>query len=104
MVSERVMLQAGRTTTISCWLTVMRFEGWHHARVSLRSFVGGVDGLLWRHQRGRDPGQRGLASEHLKHSAISTIQIDEGYQYARGEYVPANATQFPMACALWDTT
>jgi alpha-galactosidase len=34
-------------------------------------------------------------SEHLKSLGYNFFQIDEGYQYARGEYVTANATQFP---------
>jgi alpha-galactosidase len=34
-------------------------------------------------------------SQHLKSLGYSYFQIDEGYQYARGEYVTANATQFP---------
>ena len=30
------------------------------------------------------------------------LQVDEGYQYARGEYLATNATQFPdgISCAL----
>ncbi len=34
-------------------------------------------------------------SQHLKSLGYKYFQIDEGYQYARGEYVTANATQFP---------
>jgi alpha-galactosidase len=34
-------------------------------------------------------------SQHLKSLGYNFFQIDEGYQYARGEYVTANATQFP---------
>jgi alpha-galactosidase len=34
-------------------------------------------------------------SQHLKSLGYSYFQIDEGYQYARGEYGTANATQFP---------
>jgi alpha-galactosidase len=34
-------------------------------------------------------------SQHLKSLGYRYFQIDEGYQYARGEYVTANATQFP---------
>ena len=32
---------------------------------------------------------------HLKALGYKFFQVDEGYQYARGEYVTANATQFP---------
>src|ERR1017187_7868444 len=34
-------------------------------------------------------------SQNLKALGYNYFQIDEGYQYARGEYVTANATQFP---------
>ena len=34
-------------------------------------------------------------SQHLNSLGYNFFQIDEGYQYARGEYVTANATQFP---------
>jgi len=34
-------------------------------------------------------------SQHLKSLGYKYFQIDEGYQYARGEYITANATQFP---------
>ena len=34
-------------------------------------------------------------SQHLHSLGYTFFQIDEGYQYARGEYVTANATQFP---------
>src|SRR5579862_5707823 len=34
-------------------------------------------------------------SQHLKSLGYKFFQIDEGYQYARGEFETANATQFP---------
>jgi len=34
-------------------------------------------------------------SQHLSTLGYKYFQIDEGYQYARGEYVTANGTQFP---------
>lgn len=34
-------------------------------------------------------------AEHLKQFGYDIFHIDEGYQYARGEYVTANATVFP---------
>ena len=38
--------------------------------------------------------------QHLKSLGYKYFQIDEGYQYARGEYVTANATQFPDGMGL----
>lgn len=34
-------------------------------------------------------------AEHLKQYGYNMVHIDEGYQYARGEYTTANATLFP---------
>jgi alpha-galactosidase len=34
-------------------------------------------------------------SQHLKSLGYKYLQIDDGYQYARGEYATTNATQFP---------
>jgi len=34
-------------------------------------------------------------AQHLKSLGYKFFQIDEGYQYARGEFITANATQFP---------
>jgi alpha-galactosidase len=38
-------------------------------------------------------------SEHLKSLGYNIFHIDEGYQYARGEYITANATLFPRGLA-----
>jgi alpha-galactosidase len=34
-------------------------------------------------------------AEHLKKFGYNFFQVDEGYQYARGEYITPNATQYP---------
>ncbi|MGH9435349.1 MAG: PKD domain-containing protein, partial [Terriglobia bacterium] len=34
-------------------------------------------------------------ADHLKRLGYDYFHIDEGYEYARGEYITANATQFP---------
>jgi hypothetical protein len=38
-------------------------------------------------------------AEHLKSLGYNIFHIDEGYQYARGEYITANATLFPRGLA-----
>lgn len=38
-------------------------------------------------------------AEHLKTSGYSFFQIDEGYQYARGEYTTVDAARFPQGLA-----
>ncbi len=35
-------------------------------------------------------------AEHLRNNGYSFFHIDEGYQYARGEYTTADSTQFPQ--------
>ncbi|GAC1438933.1 MAG: hypothetical protein NVS1B11_35860 [Terriglobales bacterium] len=35
-------------------------------------------------------------AQHLRNNGYSFFHIDEGYQYARGEYTTADATQFPQ--------
>jgi alpha-galactosidase len=69
----------------------------HHARVSVdtpigwwswTAFYGGIN-------EGETLANADWQAEHLKALGYKYFQIDEGYQYARGEYATANATQFP---------
>ncbi len=69
----------------------------HHARVSAPSCMGwwswtayyfGLnEGAAWTNAQ--------WLSEHLKHYGYHFFHIDEGYQFARGEYTTPNATLFP---------
>ena len=97
MVSERVMLQAGlgyHNQLLAYGDAIRRL---HHARVSIENpmgwwswtaYYGGIN-------EGETLADADWQAEHLKALGYKYFQIDEGYQYARGEYVTANATQFP---------
>ena len=69
----------------------------HHARVSgpapmgwwsWTAFYGGIN-------QGEVLTNARWLADNLKHFGYDYLLIDEGYNYARGEYVTANATQFP---------
>jgi hypothetical protein len=97
MISERVMLQAGlgyHNQLLAYGDAIRRL---HHACVSIgnpigwwswTAYYGGIN-------EGETLANADWQAEHLKALGYKYFQIDEGYQYARGEYVTANATQFP---------
>ncbi len=69
----------------------------HHARIpseipmgwwSWTAYYGAIN-------EGESLANADWLSQNLKSLGYKFFQIDEGYQYARGEYVTANATQFP---------
>lgn len=73
----------------------------HHARVSSKApmgwwswtaFYGGIDA-------GDTLTNAQWLAAHLESQGYNFFHIDEGYQYARGEYATANATQFPNGMA-----
>jgi alpha-galactosidase len=97
LASERLMLQAGpgyRNQLLAYGDAIRRL---HHARVpsetpigwwSWTAYYGGIN-------EGETLVNADWQAEHLKSLGYKYFQIDEGYQYARGEYATANATQFP---------
>ncbi len=97
MHSERLMLQAGpdyHKQLVAYGEAIRRLL---HARVSVdtpigwwswTAFYGGIN-------EGETLSNADWQAEHLKSLGYKYFQIDEGYQYARGEYATANATQFP---------
>jgi len=97
MHSERVMLEAGGDYHNQLLTYGDAIRLLHHARVSLdtpigwwswTAFYGGIN-------QGVTLANADWQAEHLKSLGYKYFQIDEGYQYARGEYATANATQFP---------
>jgi alpha-galactosidase len=97
MSSERVMFAAGPD-----YLGQLRAYGsairrLHHARVSSRIPIGWWSWTAYYAaiNEGETLANADWLSEHLNSLGYNFFQIDEGYQYARGEYVTANATQFP---------
>jgi alpha-galactosidase len=97
MVSERLMLQAGlgyHNQLLAYGEAIRRL---HHARVSLENPIGWWSWTAYYGaiNEGETLANADWQAEHLKALGYKYFQIDEGYQYARGEYVTANATQFP---------
>jgi hypothetical protein len=97
MKSERLMLQAG-----SDYLNQLRAYGdairrLHHARVSTETPIGwwSWTAFYGTINEGETLANADWQAEHLKSLGYKYFQIDEGYQYARGEYTTADATQFP---------
>jgi hypothetical protein len=97
MRSERLLLQAGPDYHGQLLAYGEAIRRLHHARVAVdtpigwwswTAFYGGIN-------EGETLANADWQAEHLKALGYKYFQIDEGYQYARGEYATANATQFP---------
>jgi alpha-galactosidase len=97
LASERLMLQAGPGYHNQLMAYGDAIRRLHHARVpsetpigwwSWTAYYGGIN-------EGETLANADWQAEHLKSLGYKYFQIDEGYQYARGEYATANATQFP---------
>jgi hypothetical protein len=97
MVSERLMLQAGlgyHNQLLAYGDAIRRL---HHARVSIENPIGWWSWTAYYGaiNEGETLANADWQAEHLQALGYKYFQIDEGYQYARGEYVTTNATQFP---------
>ena len=95
--SEPVMFTAGGDYHAQLGVYAEAIRLLHHARVSSRNLMGWWSWTVF-YSGITDGGARTNAqwlAEHLKRLGYDTIFIDEGYQYARGEYATPDATQFP---------
>ena len=97
MVSERLMFEAGpdyHNQQLAYGDAVRRL---HHARVSSETPIGWWSWTVYYGaiNQGEVLANGDWQAEHLKPLGYKYFQIDEGYQYARGEYTTPNATQFP---------
>ncbi len=97
MASERLMLQAGlgyHNQLLAYGDAIRRLR---HARLSIENPIGWWSWTAYYGaiNEGETLANADWQAEHLKALGYKYFQIDEGYQYARGEYVTANATQFP---------
>jgi alpha-galactosidase len=97
MSSERLMFAAGPD-----YLGQLRAYGsairqLHHARVSSEIPMGWWSWTAYYGaiNEGETLTTADWLSQHLKSLGYKYLQIDDGYQYARGEYATTNATQFP---------
>ncbi|HMD18314.1 MAG TPA: PKD domain-containing protein [Terriglobales bacterium] len=97
MVSERLMFEAGpdyHNQLLAYGDAVRRL---HHARVSSETPIGWWSWTVYYGaiNQGEVLANGDWQAEHLKSLGYKYFQIDEGYQYARGEFATPNATQFP---------
>jgi alpha-galactosidase len=69
----------------------------HHARVSAPTPVGWWSWTAYYFGLSQDTAATNVQwqAEHLKKLGYTFFHLDEGYQYARGEYTTADATLFP---------
>jgi alpha-galactosidase len=95
--SERLLLEAGADYHNQLLAYGDAIRRLHHSRIpsetpigwwSWTAFYGGVN-------EGETLANADWQADHLKSLGYEYFQIDEGYQYARGEYATPNATQFP---------
>ncbi len=95
--SETVMFAAGPDYHAQLEVYGAAVRRLHHARVSSlppmgwwswTAFYGGMN-------EGEVLTNAKWLSQHLKSLGFNYCHLDEGYDYARGEYTTANATQFP---------
>ena len=97
MSSERLMFEVGPD-----YLGQLRAYGsairrLHHARVSSEIPMGWWSWTAYYGaiNEGETLTTADWLAQHLKSLGYKYLQIDDGYQYARGEYATTNATQFP---------
>jgi hypothetical protein len=97
MVSERLMLQAGPDYHNQLLAYGDAIRRLHHARVSSQTPIGWWSWTAFYAaiNQGEVLANADWQAEHLKSLGYKYFQIDEGYQYARGEFTTPNATQFP---------
>jgi alpha-galactosidase len=97
LASERLMIEAGADYHSQLMAYGDAIRVLHHARVSTETPIGWWSWTAFYAalNEGETLANADWQSEHLKSLGYKYFQIDEGYQYARGEYSTANATQFP---------
>jgi hypothetical protein len=97
LASERLVFAAGSDyfSELNAYAEAVRIL--HHARVGGKNLMG-----WWSWTAFYSGITEGVAltnarwlAEHLKALGYEFFHVDEGYQYARGEYLTPNATQFP---------
>jgi hypothetical protein len=97
VVSERLMFEAGADYHDQLLAYGDAVRRLHHARVSSETPIGWWSWTVYYGaiNEGEALTNGDWQAEHLKSLGYKYFQIDEGYQYARGEYATPNATQFP---------
>ena len=95
--SERLMLQAGPDYHNQLLAYGDAIRRLHHARVSTETPIGwwSWTAFYGTINEGETLANADWQAEHLKSLGYKYFQVDEGYQYARGEFTTADATLFP---------
>lgn len=95
--SENVMLALGSDYHVQLEAYGRIIRDLHHARVGLPTLMGWWSWTAYYFglNQGAALTNAQLLAEHLKDFGYNFFHIDEGYQYARGEYTTENATTFP---------
>ena len=97
MKSERLMLAAGHDYHNQLMAYGDAIRRLHHARVSVETPIGwwSWTAFYGTINEGETLANADWQAEHLKPLGYKYFQVDEGYQYARGEFTTADATLFP---------
>ena len=97
MASERLMFEAGPDYHSQLLAYGDAIRRLHHARVSTETPIGWWSWTVYYGaiNEGEVLANGDWQADHLKSLGYKYFQIDEGYQYARGEFTTPNATQFP---------
>jgi alpha-galactosidase len=95
--SERLLLQYGPDPNRLLLTYGEIIRNLHQARVSTPTPIGwwGWTAFYGAINEGETLANADWQAAHLKSLGYKFFQVDEGYQYARGEYLGANSTQFP---------
>lgn len=97
LASERLLFEAGPDYHNQLLAYGDAIRRLHHARVSGKNPIGWWSWTAYYGaiNQGETLANADWQAEHLKSFGYKYFQIDEGYQYARGEFTTSNATQFP---------
>jgi len=97
MKSERLTLQAGPDYHNQLLAYGDAIRRLHHARVSAETPIGwwSWTAFYGTINEGETLANADWQAEHLKPLGYKYFQVDEGYQYARGEFTTTDATLFP---------
>ena len=97
MTSERLLFEAGPNYHAQLLAYGDAVRHWRHARVSSETPIGWWSWTVYYGaiNEGEVLANADWQAEHVKSLGYKYFQIDEGYQYARGEFATPNATQFP---------
>lgn len=97
MQSEKIVVDLGADYHAQLEAYGNLIRNLHHARVGLPSAMGWWSWTAYYFglNQGAASTNAQFLSEHLKDLGYTFFHIDEGYQYARGEYTTANVVNFP---------